>query len=103
MADWKEISLARERKVRHLALIIFACFFVFPILVMANCSGWNEGSMEVSACYLDFQFFRSLADFLYGFILFSAFTVGLPIVLYGFVTWWLSKRLAELVLIFQSG
>lgn len=53
-----------------------------PIVLMGNCSGWNEGSMKVAACTVDFPLARDLANMLYGVVLFSAFLLGIPILFY---------------------
>ncbi len=53
-----------------------------PIVLMGNCSGWNEGSMQVASCTVDFPLAWSLANLLYGVLLLSAFMLGLPILAY---------------------
>lgn len=81
-------------------LIISFCGFVLPILAMVNCLGWNEGSMSVSGCVVDFPFARAYADVYYGLLLFSAFMLLMPLGVYvAFVVGliMLAKRVALVV------
>jgi len=71
---------SRQRQLIVLSAAII--LFLGPILIMGNCSGWNEGSMKVANCAVDFPLARDFADFFYGIVLFSAFLVGLPILVY---------------------
>jgi hypothetical protein len=71
------------RQQRRLVILAVALLlFLGPIVTMMNCSGWNEGSMKVARCAVDFPLARSLADTFYGIVLFSAFILGLPILAY---------------------
>ena len=71
---------SRQRQLIVLSAAII--LFLGPILIMGNCSGWNEGTMKVATCAVDFPLARDFADFFYGIVLFSAFLVGLPILAY---------------------
>jgi len=72
--------------------VIFFIAFVLPLLGMANCNGWNEGTMTVKSCVIDGQLFRGYANVYYAFLLMSAFTVFIPIYLYVRFFLFLSKR-----------
>ena len=63
-------------------LPFYSLFFVFPVLGMMNCQGWNEGSMESKTCVIDGTIFHVYANFYYGFITFSSFMVFIPLLLY---------------------
>ena len=79
--DLKSHSVTnRQRQLIVLSAAII--LFLGPILIMGNCSGWNEGSMKVATCAVDFPLARDFADLFYGIVLFSAFLVGLPILAY---------------------
>ena len=70
---------------RQRQLIVLSAAIVLllgPIVIMGNCSGFNEGSMKVAACTVDFPLARALADLLWGIVLLSAFLIGLPILAY---------------------
>ena len=49
---------------------------------MLNCSGWSTIDGKVSSCIIDGEVFREFANACYGFILLSAFMLGLPLILY---------------------
>ena len=51
---------------RLIVLAVAVVLLLGPIVLMGNCSGWNEGSMRVSACTVDFPLARSLANLLWG-------------------------------------
>ena len=53
-----------------------------PILLVANCSGFTSATMQVGTCTLDWPILRSLADQVYGWLLISSFTLGIPVFLY---------------------
>jgi len=67
---------------RLLVASVAAIFLLGPVAIMGNCSGWNEGSMQVASCVVDVAPLRHLADLLYGWVLLSAFLLGLPILVY---------------------
>jgi hypothetical protein len=71
-----------RRQRRLIALAVALVLFLGPVAIMMNCSGWNEGSMKVANCAVDFPLARSLADMFYGIVLSSAFILGLPILAY---------------------
>jgi len=66
-------------------LLVFSLCVLLPILAMLNCEGWNEGSGTCTACLIDTPFLRGVAESLYGWLLLSAFTLGLPIFVYLFL------------------
>jgi hypothetical protein len=72
------------RQTRAMWLVFGSCV-VLPILAMINCEGWNEGSGTCTACFIDIPFLRGVAESLYGWLLLSAFTLGLPIFAYLFL------------------
>ena len=63
-------------------LPFYSLFFVFPVLGMMNCNGWNEGSMTAQKCLIDSSFLHAYADFYYALILFSAFSLLIPLLSY---------------------
>lgn len=67
-------------------IILYSFFFVLPFLGMNNCQGFNEGSMTVSMCTIDGEIFRSYANFYYALVLFSAFFLLAPLVLYVYMS-----------------
>jgi len=68
---------------RRLIVLTFVLTWLLgPLLIMGNCSGWNEGSMTVASCVVDVRLARDLADLLYGVVLISAFFLGIPILAY---------------------
>jgi len=69
-----------KRKV--LAFFIYFVGLVLPVLAMLNCSGWDEGSMQVQSCVIDSDFIRAYANFYYALLLFSAFMVLIPLIIY---------------------
>jgi hypothetical protein len=70
-----EFYVARQKKAKRVALIIFGLVLLAHALVMKNCSGWNEGNMAVQLCYIDIPIARGLANLLYEFALLSAFCI----------------------------
>ena len=84
-------SLRRIWIGRLSAWLIWLAFLLVPIFAMGNCGGWNEGSMTVANCVVDTPFLRDLADSFYGFALLSAFTLGVPVLIY-LVVGYLSGR-----------
>jgi len=75
-------SAGRKRIGRLVKWAIWLGFVLVPVMAMGNCSGWNEGSMAVASCAIDTPFLRELANFYYGYLLLSAFTLGVPIFIY---------------------
>ncbi len=63
-----------------------------PVLVVLNCHGWNEGTMAVTGCLVDTPGLREAADTIYAIGLVSAFTLGLPLILYGLAVRWIVRR-----------
>lgn len=54
-----------------------------PLLAMENCgSGWDEGSMEVSSCFVGISIFREFANLCYSGLLISAFLAFIPLIIY---------------------
>ena len=78
---------------RQIVLFAAIVLFVVPLVIMGNCSGFNEGSMAVTSCAVDFPLARALADLLLGILLISAFMAGLPIFTYVAACIFLLKRL----------
>lgn len=62
-----------------------------------NCSGWNEGSMKVNSCVVDFSPLRTYANYYYGFIVISAFLGFLPIIVYIVIGSLLSNSIATIL------
>jgi len=69
------------RQTRTMFLIVGASL-ALPALAMLNCGGWNEGSGKVASCAIDTPFLREISEFFYNWLLLSAFTLGLPILVY---------------------
>ena len=53
-----------------------------PVLAIYNCTGWSTRDMEVSNCYINFDFCKILANFFLNWLFFSAFLLGIPIIVY---------------------
>lgn len=53
-----------------------------PALAMFNCTGWHEGSMAVSACAVDLEFLRDMANGAYAVVMIATFMGGVPVVIY---------------------
>lgn len=51
------------------------------ILLLSNASGWNEGSMSGGSYVI--PFLKNVTDVLYTLILFSAFSLLIPLAIYG--------------------
>lgn len=73
------------RRLTFWAVMVFGV--LAPFLVASACSGWNEGSMQVASCSPDWPFLYGWANVVYGMLLLSAFTVGIPILIYLAVLW----------------
>lgn len=71
-----------NKKIKIIRLTIYSLAFLLPLLAMQNCSGWNEGSMEVSTCMVDISILREFASFCYNILLISAFLAFIPLILY---------------------
>ena len=71
-----------NRQRRLIVLSVAIALLLGPVVIMGNCSGFNEGSMKVAACTVDFPLARDLADLFWGILLISAFMIGLPIFAY---------------------
>lgn len=56
--------------------------FVFPILVMMSCSGFNSGNMAVQHCTIDLPIIKSIAGFYYRWLLISSYVLLIPIFAY---------------------
>jgi hypothetical protein len=63
-------------------LFIYFIGFVMPILGILNCKGFNEGSMEVTHCFIDSNIIRSYANFYNGWLGISSFFLFIPIIIY---------------------
>ena len=63
-----------------LCLYAFVLVIIIHILLFNNTSGWNEGSMSGGKYII--PFFKNATDTLYSLILFSAFLLLIPIVIY---------------------
>lgn len=78
-------------------LASYCIAFVLPILGTLNCSGWNEGTMSVKKCLIPGKIFVDYANYVYEWLLISAFLAFIPVVLYVaaviFFTRWFSKQL----------
>lgn len=61
---------------------VISVFIILPILIMSNCSGWNEGSMLVQSCYIDNSLTRSLAELVYGLVFMAVLMIGIPLLVY---------------------
>jgi hypothetical protein len=72
-------------------LPFYSLFFIFPVLGMMNCQGWNEGSMSSETCLINSSLLQAYADFYYALILFSSFMLLLPLVVYIVIAIWLSE------------
>ena len=66
----------------YIRLFLWALFFLLPVLVMQNCSGWNEGSMKVLACKVNFPLSKELASLVYAFLLTASFSAGVTLLIY---------------------
>lgn len=73
----------------------YIVFFVFPVLGMMNCQGWNEGSMAVKTCVVNAGFLQAYANFYYALILFSAFFLLIPLIIYIVVAVWLAEKFGK--------
>jgi hypothetical protein len=101
-----ESELSRQEQPRRLAQMSWLLTVVFfgmilPILAMAQCSGFNEGSMEVRSCHvIDTPWARSYASLCYGWLLVCAFSGGILLVLYLLFLWaifkWVGRCVASL-------
>jgi len=69
-------------KKNLLRFLIYFIAFILPILGMINCSGWSEGTMEVSYCVKGGMFSKIYANFYYSLIFYSAFMLLIPLVIY---------------------
>ena len=63
-----------------LCLYAFVLVIIIHILLFNNTSGWNEGSMSGGKYII--PFFKNATDTLYSLILFSAFLLLIPMVVY---------------------
>ncbi|WP_020681020.1 hypothetical protein [Marinobacterium rhizophilum] len=71
--------MSTKAKIRW---ILYGVGFLLPMLALFGCDGFNEGSMKVSSCFIGFSAFEDFANAVYGFVLVSAFMLGIPILLY---------------------
>lgn len=62
--------------------IVFGAGIGLPVLALFNCSGWNEGSMQVATCIIDTPGLRDWSEILYGFLLLASFMAGIPLLIY---------------------
>jgi len=74
--------MENNRKTKIIRVIMYSLTILVPLLAMENCSGWNEGSMEVSTCYVDISIFREFANLCYSGLLISAFLAFIPLIIY---------------------
>lgn len=68
------------KKNKHSCKIAFFLIVLTNISFLMNTSGWNEGSMTGTSYII--PFFQYITDWLYGFLLISAFMGFIPVVLY---------------------
>ena len=74
--------MENSRKTKIIRVIMYSLTILVPLLAMENCSGWDEGSMEVSSCFIDILIFREFANFCYSLLLISAFLAFIPLLIY---------------------
>ena len=86
-----------NKKIKIIRLTIYSLVFLIPLLAMQNCSGWNEGSMEVSTCLVDISIFREFASFCYNILLISAFMAFLPLIFYVLVVFGITELLVFII------
>ena len=84
----------RDMTKKNLRIGLYTLIFLVPILGMMNCHGWSTLDGEVKGCFIDLSFTRSFANFSYAFIFFSAFLLGIPILVYAL----LGVGLVELII-----
>ena len=65
---------------KYYHIVTFVALLAANYLLLENAAGWNEGSMSSRYYYIDFL--GSASDFLYAFILISAFLLSIPIIWY---------------------
>ena len=68
-------------KEKIFGIVVLLIAFALPALGMENCSGYDEGSMQIESCVIDSPATRAYAEFYYGLVLLTAFT-GFPGVIY---------------------
>ncbi|MDO5045896.1 hypothetical protein [Campylobacter sp.] len=66
------------KKLHH--SILFTVLIVVHLLLLLNVQGWNEGSISGSYYYI--ELLKPISDLLCGILLLSAFTFGIPLLLY---------------------
>ena len=74
--------MENSRKTKIIRVIMYSLTILVPLLAMENCSGWDEGSMEVSTCFVDISIFREFANLCYSLLLISAFLAFIPLIIY---------------------
>ena len=74
--------MENSRKTKIIRVIMYSLTILVPLLAMENCSGWDEGSMEVSSCFVDISIFREFANLCYSLLLISAFLAFIPLLIY---------------------
>ena len=85
-----------NKKIKIIRLTIYSLVFLIPLLAMQHCSGWNEGSMEVSTCLVDISIFREFASFCYNILLISAFMAFLPLIFYVLVVFGITELMVTI-------
>ena len=77
------LLILTTKKHKHCQIVIVAVLVVVHLLLLSNAPDWNEGSMS-SPVYI-LPFFKNASDKLYDLILFSAYFLLIPLMVYGFV------------------
>ena len=89
--------MENNRKTKIIRVIMYSLTILVPLLAMENCSGWDEGSMEVSSCFVDISIFREFASFCYNILLISAFLAFIPLILYVLVVFGITELLVFII------
>jgi hypothetical protein len=69
-----------SKYLKFICKLHFVLILLINILLLFNATGWNEGGMEGRAYTI--QMLQPATDLMYGLLLFSAFSLGIPIGLY---------------------
>ena len=68
-------------KAKIFGISVLFIAFVLPFIGMKNCSGYDEGSMQVESCVIESPVLKNYAEFYYDLVLLTAFT-GFPGIIY---------------------
>ena len=77
------LLILATKKRKHCQAVTVTALVVVHVLLLSNAPDWNEGSMSSSVYIL--PFFKNASDTLYDLILFSAFFLLIPLMVYGFL------------------